>query len=112
MCGPLFTRGRGTNFPIVFSAHKIMETKEDWARTAQETEGNFIPGSTHRDGERRKEGVGGAGIPVAWQEAAAYDLAAGRVKVKRWPASSSRPLPAAANCPNCPNCLPPTSWAA
>ena len=65
VCGPLFTLGRGTNFPIVFSAHKIMETKEDWARTAQETEGNFIPGSTHTQME--KEGVGGAGIPVAWQ---------------------------------------------
>ena len=55
VCGPLFTLGRGTNFPIVFSAHKIMETKEDWARTAQETEGNFIPGSTHTQMEKEEK---------------------------------------------------------
>ena len=74
-------------FPsIVFSAHKIMETKEDWARrSAQETEGNFT--RTHGErGERDLWRGGVAEIPVAWQgvEAAADDLAA-RVKVKRWP---------------------------
>ena len=64
--GQFFPRPQDKFPSIVFSAHKIMETKEDWAHSAaHESEGNFIRGLTHMEKEG-KEGVDG--MPVAWQE--------------------------------------------
>ena len=67
LCGALFTRGRGTNFPPLYSLHTKLWRQRKIGLAAQRRKPKAIShdGLTEKEGKEIYGGV--AGIPVAWQ---------------------------------------------